>query len=96
MLYSNLYAILEVNLLTIQTFLKTGEKFWPSSTYQRVMLCVLGLFGSLIMLTSFSCIKFMPVADAITLMFTTPLFTIVLAAVFLKDKITTIKTISGK
>ena len=60
-----------------------------------MMLCGQGLFGSLIMLTSVSCIKFMPVADAITLMFTTPLFTIVLAAVFLKDKVTIIKTISG-
>ena len=59
------------------------------------MLCMVGLFGSLTMLTSFACVKFMPVADAITLIFTTPLFTMVLAAVFMKDKITIVKTISG-
>ena len=56
---------------------------------------MLGVFGSLTMLTSFACVKFMPVADAITLIFTAPLFTIVLAAVFMKDKVTIIKTISG-
>ena len=56
---------------------------------------MVGLFGSLRMLTSFACVKFMPVADAITLIFTTPLFTMVLAAVFMKDKITIVKTISG-
>ena len=72
-----------------------GDKFWPSTTYQRILLCLVGLCGSLTMLTSFACVKFMPVADAITLIFTAPLFTMVLAAVFMKDKVTIIKTISG-
>ena len=57
---------------------------------------MIGLFGSLTMLTSFACVKFMPVPDAITLIFTAPLFTMVLAAMFMKEKITIIKTISGK
>ena len=56
---------------------------------------MLGLFGSLTMLTSFASVKFMPVADAITLIFTSPLFTMILAAIFMKDKVTIIKTISG-
>ena len=72
-----------------------GDNFWPRSNYQRTMLCMVGLFGSLTMLTSFACVKFMPVADAITLIFTSPLFTMLLAAVFMKDKITIVKTISG-
>ena len=76
-------------------FLIIGENFWPSSTYQRIMLCMLGLFGSLTMLTSFASVKFMPVADAITLIFTSPLFTMILAAIFMKDKVTIIKTVSG-
>merc|ERR1719167_785514 len=47
------------------------------------------------MVTAFASVKFMPVADAITLIFTSPLFTMILAAVFMKDKVTIIKTISG-
>ena len=57
---------------------------------------MVGVFGSVTMLTSFACVKFMPVADATTLMFTSPLFTMVLAAVFMKDKITIVKTVSGE
>ena len=73
-----------------------GDIFWPTSIYQRIMLCVLGLFGSLTMLTSFACVKFMPVSDAITLIFTAPLFTMVIAAMFMRERITVIKAIAGK
>merc|ERR1712242_650872 len=72
-----------------------GDSFWPSSAYQRIMLCMVGLFGSLTMLTSFACVKFMPVPDAITLIFTAPLFTMVLAAMFMKERVTIVKAISG-
>ena len=47
------------------------------------------------MLTSFACVKFMPVSDAITLIFTAPLFTMVLAAIVMKEKITVVKAFSG-
>ena len=76
-------------------FLNLGDTFWPTSVYQRIMLCVLGLNGSLMMLTSFACVKFMPVSDAITLIFTAPLFTMVLAAIVMKEKITVVKAFSG-
>ena len=76
-------------------FYRKGGKFWPSSAYHRIMLCLNGLFGSLTVLTAFVSVKFMPVPDAITLIFTAPLFTMVLAALFLKDKLTVIKVISG-
>ena len=48
------------------------------------------------MLTSFACVKFMPVSDAITLIFTAPLFTMVIAAMFMRERITVIKAIAGK
>ena len=73
-----------------------GDSFWPSSIRQRIMLCMIGLFGSITMITSFACVKFMPVPDAITLIFTTPLFTMVIAAIFMKERITIIKAGSGK
>jgi len=87
-------SIIQIPLVSLILFMK-GESFWPTSWYHRVMLCMIGLFGSLTMLTSFACVKYMPVPDAITLIFTAPLFTMVLAAIFMKEKITIIKTISG-
>ena len=57
---------------------------------------MIGLFGSITMIASFACVKFMPVPDAITLIFTTPLFTMVIAAIFMKERITLIKAGSGK
>ena len=60
------------------------------------MLILVGISGSLMMLTSFACIKFMPVSDATTLMFTSPLFTIILSAVFMKERLTYLKALIGK
>ena len=55
-----------------------------------------GLFGSLTMLTAFASVKFIPVCDAITLIFTTPLFTMILAVIFMKERLTVLKIVSGK
>jgi len=87
-------SIIQIPLMSLIILMK-GDSFWPSSAYQRIMLCMVGLFGSLTMLTSFACVKFMPVPDAITLIFTAPLFTMVLAAIFMKEKVTIVKVVSG-
>ena len=66
----------------------TGNRIVPSTIYERTMIFFVGLFGSLTMLTSFASVKFIPVSDATTLIFTVPLFTMILAAVFLKERLT--------
>ena len=73
-----------------------GGCIWPKTCTQRIMLILVGISGSLMMLTSFACIKFMPVSDATTLMFTSPLFTIILSAVFMKERLTYLKALIGK
>ena len=87
-------SIVQIPVMTFILFMK-GEKILPTSVYHRIMLSLIGLFGSIIMLTSFISVKLMPVPDAITLMFTTPLFTIMFSALFLNDKVSWIKAISG-
>lgn len=87
-------SIVQIPVMTFILFMK-GEKILPTSVYHRIMLSLIGLFGSIIMLTSFICVKLMPVPYAITLMFTTPLFTIMFSALFLNDKVSWIKAISG-
>ena len=75
--------------------LRKEEKFWPSSVYHRNRLCLVGLLGSLNMLSPILSVQLMPVPDAVTLMFTTPLFTMLFSALFLKDPINLVKAISG-
>ena len=60
-----------------------------------MMAVFVGIFGSLTTLTSFACLKFMPVGDAMTLIFTNPLFTMIFAAIFLGHRLTCIKNVSA-
>ena len=59
------------------------------------MVILVGMLGSLTMLTAFTCVILMPVSDATVLMFTTPLFTMIFAAIFLKERLTVLKIICG-
>ena len=72
------------------------DSIWPKTCLQRVMLILVGISGSLMMLASFACIKFMPVPDATTLMFTSPLFTMIFSALIMKQRLTYLKGLVGK
>ena len=76
------------------TFL--GHSFIPKTSHLRVLLSLVGVIGSLVMLTAFTCVKLMPVSDAITLIFTTPLFTLILSAIFMRERLTLFKVVCGK
>merc|ERR1719167_1748672 len=85
-------SIIQTLLMTFIT-LGNGGSIWPKTSTQRIMLILVGISGSLMMLTSFACIKFMPVSDATTLMFTSPLFTIILSALTMNERLTYLKTL---
>ena len=72
-----------------------GSKLWPKTMFERIMVILVGMFGSLTMLTAFTCVILMPVSDATVLMFTTPLFTMIFASIFLKERLTILKMICG-
>ena len=72
-----------------------GSKLWPKTMFERIMVVLVGIFGSLTMLTAFTCVILMPVSDATVLMFTTPLFTMIFASIFLRERLTVLKMICG-
>ena len=76
-------------------FYFSGSKLWPKTMFERIMVILVGMLGSLTMLTAFTCVILMPVSDATVLMFTTPLFTMIFAAIFLKERLTVLKMICG-
>ena len=73
-----------------------GNNFLPTTWRKRIMLCVIAILGGFTMLTTFACVRFMPVADAITLIFTNPFFTMLFAAVFLGHRLSILKITSGR
>ena len=87
-------SLVQIVLMSFILFMK-GETLWPGSAYLRNMLCLVGLLGSLNMLSPILSVQLMPVSDAVTLMFTAPLFTMLFSALFLKDQINLVKAISG-
>ena len=82
--------------ITNNEILLTGRKIWPSTNYERIMVIMVGVLGGLTMLTTFACVKFMPVGDAMTLIFTNPLFTMLFAAMFMGHRLSTLKIVSSK
>ncbi|XP_059097482.1 uncharacterized protein LOC131891830 isoform X1 [Tigriopus californicus] len=72
-----------------------GYPLLPKGKKQKALAFLMGLFGAVTMLTAFSCVKFMPVGDAMTLIFTNPLFTMIFAALFMKQDVTIIKFVAG-
>lgn len=72
-----------------------GNSFLPTTWRKRIMLCVIAILGGFTMLTTFACVRFMPVADAITLIFTNPFFTMLFAAVFLGHRLSVLKITSA-
>lgn len=53
----------------------------------RIWIGLQALLGSVFLLLNFSCLQYMPIGDALTLVFTEPLFTVILAFVFYRTKI---------
>jgi len=82
-------------LVMAGVLLVQGLPFIPRTNYQRFMVALISLVGALTILSGFACVKFMPVGDGTTLMFTVPLFTMIFAALFLKQRLTIIKSIAG-
>ena len=76
-----------------------GFSLWPnigSNTRKlRALIVFQGIFGSLLIICSFSCVLFMPLGDALTLIFSAPLSTMVLAAIFLGHRLRLFKITAG-
>lgn len=70
-----------------------NHKIWPDQ--KRVLVIVQGLLGGLTLISAFSCVLLLPLGDALTLMFSSPISTMILAALFLGHRLRLLKIICG-
>jgi drug/metabolite transporter (DMT)-like permease len=100
--YLNLDAL---EMLLVRSFLQTvlvligilssRTKLMPHSIKDRVLVVLQGLLSGARVFLQFACLSFMPLGDALTLVFTEPLWTIILSKIVLKIEIGWWKTIFG-
>ena len=76
-----------------------GLSLWPSSGERplkmRLIMIVQGFCGALMIMFSFCCVLFLPLGDALTLLFSAPLSTMIVAAIFLRHQLRFFKIFFG-
>ena len=90
-------SIVQVGIMG-SVLLWKGQSFLQidgSSKRITIMTIIQGLLGGLMIICSFSCVLFMPLGDALTLIFSSPLITMILASVFLGHKLRLFKITLG-
>ena len=84
-------------LSTICRYKKSS--LWPSIGEHpfriRLLMVLQGFFGALMIVFGFCCVLFLPLGDALTLLFSAPLSTMIVAAIFLRHRLRFFKIISG-
>ncbi len=72
---------------------------WPSleqvSLKAKIFMVIQGVLGAIMIMTAFCCLSFLPLGDALTLMFTSPLSTMIMAAIFLGHRLRLFKIFFG-
>lgn len=71
------------------------QAFVPESTCDRILVSLQGILGGLRVFLTFACVGYMPLGDALTLVFTEPLWTIILSKFILHIRIGVWKTLFG-
>lgn len=84
-------------LSTICRYQKSSLWPWIGENPNRIRLLMVlqGFFGAFMILFGFCCVLFMPLGDALTLLFSAPLSTMIIAAIFLKHRLRFFKILSG-
>ena len=72
-----------------------GLSLWPKTKTARALLIYQALVGALVICGSFFCVKFMPLSDALTILYTAPIFTLIFESFFARKKISYIKISCG-
>lgn len=73
----------------------TTRKFLPDGTLDKVLVILQGLFSGARIFLQFACLAYMPLGDALTLVFTEPLWTLMLSKLVLKIRIGVWKMVFG-
>ena len=75
------YSIVKILLMSSIAILK-GHSFFPDKTWDKISLLVMVVFGSLSLFTAKECIQFLSMRDAIAIIYSKPLFTMIFARIF--------------
>ena len=99
------YTIEAVDMLLVRSGLQTvlmafiilvtKRSFLPTARLDKVLVLLQGLIGGLRILLQFACVLFMPLGDALTIVFTEPLWTVLLSRLVLSIRIGAWKIIFG-
>jgi len=99
------YSIDAVDMLLARSALQTvimalvivasRRPFMPSKRLDQGLVILQGLIGGLRILLQFACVLYMPLGDALTIVFTEPLWTILLSRIILSIRISAWKMIFG-
>jgi len=67
----------------------------PGPSGQKMLILLQGAMSSLMVVTAVASVSYMPVPDALCIMFSCPVVTIILSAIVLKDRLSTGKVLAG-
>merc|ERR1711892_633296 len=73
----------------------SGDRFFPEGSSTKLLTFSQGLVGAISFITCLASVSFMPVPDALCIIFTCPIITMVLSAIMLGDKLNSLKCFSG-
>jgi len=91
------FSIDAIEILMVRSLLQAGimafvivvtkRKFFPEKRLDKILVLVQGVFGGAKTLFQFACVLYMPIGDALTIVFTEPLWTLILSKLILKIRI---------
>jgi len=101
----NLFHIVVSDAVLVRCFIQTiiysiiilytGDKLLPEDRKKRIFTVLQGVLGAVRVITCFASVIFMPVPDALCIIFSGPVVTIILSVIILGDKITGVKCVSA-
>jgi len=87
-------CIIQISIYTI-IICSSSDRFLPHDCKKKLFTLSQGLAGAINFITSLASVTFMPVPDALCIIFTCPVVTILLSIIILGDKLNVIKCVAG-
>jgi len=87
-------CIIQISLYTIIIY-SSSDRFLPHDCNKKLFMLSQALAGAINFVTSLASVSFMPVPDALCIIFTCPVVTMVLSVIILGDKLNILKCVSG-
>jgi len=80
-------SAMQAVIVGLVVILSGCSSFWPENYFNWFLVTFQSIFAGGRVWLTFVCLKFLPISDALTLIFSEPLWTLVLSKIFLKTRI---------